>query len=324
MVDMAESYIKMIGSNRGRRGIRGLWDMSQAGLASVSGNPWGAQDYFVDGNRSTTSGDGKSWDTAFQSLSEAITASNITIAAGANRWWARRNRIFACGDQELTENLTILPEKCDIIGVGFDIEPQPRVTGHHIIAALATGKAYGTRFFNMGFMNDAANEIFKFVKDHMAIEFYGCNFWPFLGGSTIAVSLTDDNRAFKMYNSRILQHAGDGSLFASGISIAGNGQHDMVIAGNFIRATEGITIAAATGGYNGQIVDNIIHATVLTVNDDSDLWYVIDNRLITDVDTDGGFAGGIDCKQEYACGNIVTGSGTEGNADTFPWTRIAA
>ncbi|KKL92436.1 hypothetical protein LCGC14_1884670, partial [marine sediment metagenome] len=86
-------------------------------------NPSGAQDYFVDLNVQT-SGDGLGWDTAMALLSEAITASNVSIALTENRWWARRNRIFVQGDG-MTENLTVLPEKCDIIGVGSDLLPHP-------------------------------------------------------------------------------------------------------------------------------------------------------------------------------------------------------
>ena len=121
-------------------------------MGPVFPNPYGAMDYFVDGNI-VTSGNGLGWgpgegktskNKPFNTLSEAITASNLSIVASGNRWWARRNRIFACGDQELTENLTIFPEKCDIIGVGFDVFPFPRITGDHTIDSIATGgKAIG-------------------------------------------------------------------------------------------------------------------------------------------------------------------------------------
>jgi len=286
-------------------------------------NPTGAADYYVDGNVSAT-GEG-TIDSPYLTLAEAITASNSSIDDDTTRWWARRNRIFVMGDQEITENLTIFPEKCDVIGLGFDIEAMPRITGTHIIAAWATGKAYGTRFFNCGFMNNAAGPTVHLVTDEMAVEFHGCLFWPKVTGSTHCILLEDDNRAFKMIGCRVMEHAaapGTG-IFAEGIKVSGTGQHDMVIRDNFIRATEGIHIEAGTGGYNGLIVNNIIHATAYVINDASKLWYVIDNRLITDVDTDTDPASGIVCKEEYACGNIITGSGTEGNADTFPWARVA-
>jgi hypothetical protein len=62
--------------------------------------------YYVDLNVAAT-GKG-SPDHPFATIAEAITASNASIGLAANRWWARRNRIFVCGDG-ITENLTILP-----------------------------------------------------------------------------------------------------------------------------------------------------------------------------------------------------------------------
>jgi hypothetical protein len=90
-------------------------------------NPTGAMDYFVDLNTSNATADGLSWDTAFDTIAEAITASNASITLTANRWWARRNRIFVLGDG-IAESLTVLPEKCDVIGLGSDLYPFPRVT----------------------------------------------------------------------------------------------------------------------------------------------------------------------------------------------------
>lgn len=262
-------------------------NVSRSDLAGLpfGANPTGAQDYFVDGN-AKISEDGEHWDSPVKSLSEAITLSNASIGLTSNRWWARRNRIYCCGDQELTENLTVLPEKCDIIGVGYDIEAMPRVTGSHIIDAIATGKARGTRFFNMGFMNNTAAETFKFLTDHMAIEFYGCKLWPKSTGSSIAISLTDDNRGFKFINSEILQEAGNPNVFTDGIVINGTGQHDMIIKDSYIFANKGIHIHAGTLGYNGRIENCTIRTINKAINDASDLFIVANNTLITSVASD--------------------------------------
>jgi hypothetical protein len=302
-------------------------DVSRSEIASMrgqhgggipAGSEIGAADYYVDGNVAFT-GDG-SLNYPFSTLSEAIAASNTSIGLRDNRWWARRNRIFAMGDQELTENLTILPEKTDIIGVGFDIESMPRITGTHVIAALATGKAYGTRFFNCGFMENAGAEVFKFVADHMAVEFHGCLFWPLVTGSTIAISLTTSNRGFKFINSRILQNAGGPALFAEGIKINGTSQHDMVIADSFIHATEGIHIHAGTGGYNGIIDNNYIRATALTVNDASGLWAVTNNNLHTAAVANlAAGALGIVCEILFASGNKLTGANTGAENADYPF-----
>ena len=317
----AQRWANMMPSQRSGRPLMGVYDLMQDDIYNACfANPYGAQDYYVDGN-AVASGDGKTMATAMNTLSEAITASNTSIGLTANRWWARRNRIFVCGDQEITENLTILPEKTDIIGFGFDIESMPRITGTHVIAALATGKAYGTRFINCGFMDNAGDRVFKFTTDHMAVEFHGCLFWPFLGGTDICIWLSASNRAFKMLNCRVMQNAGDATLFAEGIKIDGTAQHDMVIANNYIYATEGIHIAAGTGGYNGIIDNNLIRATVLTVNDASDLWIVSNNSLITAADANT-ITAAITANADLAVNNVITHSGTD-LSESYPLLKTS-
>lgn len=282
-------------------------------------NPYGGQDYIVDGNKVTNGPDGKTFNKAYNTLSTAITASNTSILADKNRWWARRNRIFVCGDQEITEDLTVFPEKCDVIGFGFDLEAMPRITGHHIIAAQPTGKAYGTRFINCGFMNDDAGEHFHFLSDHMGIEFHGCIFWPLVTGSTHCIRLASSNRGFKMINSKIMTVAGGGgaAIYAEGIKVEGTSQMDMDIKGNRIHATEGIHIIAGTGGYNSYIEDNTIRATALTINDVAGLGVITNNRLITAAEDGDAGVGGIVCNDLLAAGNKIT-FGTGGINVDYP------
>ena len=117
-----------------------------------------------------------------------------------------------------------------------------------------------------------------------------------------------------MVGCRILEHAGaiGTGIFAEGIKVEGTGQHDMVIRDNFIRATEGIHVVAATGGYNGEILENRIHAVALTINELSDLWYVTNNRLYSDAADGVAGVGGIVCNTSRAAGNkfsYAAGSG---------------
>ena len=139
----------------------------QPGGSVMGGNPTGAADYFVDLNVSAT-GDG-SMQSPFQTIAEAITASNTSIGLTANRWWARRNRIFVMGDG-IEEDLTVLPEKCDIIGCGSDLVPYPRVIGAHTIAAAKVG----CRFINVGFQATGTDDLFVIPA--------GCHGLQFLGG----------------------------------------------------------------------------------------------------------------------------------------------
>ena len=291
----------------------------EAGGIITGGNPYGAADYFVDGNVSAT-GDGTLND-PYLTLKEAITASNTSIGLTANRWWARRNRIFVCGDQEIDEDLTVFPEKCDVIGFGFDLEPMPRIIGHHIIAAQPTGKAYGTRFINCGFMNDDAGEHFHFLSDHMCVEFHGCILWPLVTGSTHCIRLASSNRGFKFINSKIMVVAGGGAnaIYAEAIKVEGTSQMDMEIRGSYVHGTEGIHIVASSGGYNSIIDNNIIRATDLTINDLGDEAVVTNNMLFTDADPTATLTGAIVANDAISSNNRVSSStGGERNAPYPP------
>lgn len=278
-------------------------------------NPTGAADYYVDGNVSAT-GDG-SIDSPYLTLAEAITASNTSIGLTANRWWARRNRIFVMGDQEIDEDLTTGAEKCDIVGVGTDLLPFPRILGNHIF----TTKCTGMRLINLGFMATAATALLTFPDLNHGWQLIGCEMWPFLGGSTHAVRVQGCAH-WKVLDCRIRPNVGDSSLFAEGIKQeVGSAQgHDNEIAGNYIRATEGIHALAGVSVQPGEIHHNRIHATALTVNDESGLWEGYDNRLISDADSGADALGAIVATKSLWSGNKVTGvAGTEENADyPFP------
>lgn len=275
-------------------------------------NPYGAQDYFVDGNASA-SGDGTAWDEAFATLEEAITASNTSIALSANRWWARRNRIFVCGDQEIDEDLTILPEKCDVIGVGSDLYPFPRIIGYHTIAATrpTAGSATGCRFFNCGFQQEhATNDIFAIPAGCHGISFIGCTFTAAAGGSTGKVLEITNCAGVRIQDCLITVGAGSMSnIFAVGISIEGTAAtHDLLIENCHITATECITIA------NGTLMGSMIRGCVLRavgecIDDDSDDVQIVDCMMISDANATEAGAGvidantalGINCK--ITCGD---------------------
>jgi hypothetical protein len=266
--------------------------------------------YYVDGNVAAT-GTG-SPDHPFATLTEAFTASNAAIRLSANRWWARRNRIFVCGDG-LEEDLTTIPEKCDVIGCGYDIYPFPRIIGHHHIAVIATTGAKGCRFINMGWICDDAAALFTFPAIVHGLQFIGGMMVPLSTGSTIAISLTDI-AAVVIDGVRIINSGGGNGVFAEGIKLAGTQGHEVVIKNCDIYATEGIhvTATATTGGI---ICDNYIYATALTVNDESSLFRVINNRLITAANTGEDALLGVVANKKLACGNKLTGSASVQNAD---------
>ena len=282
---------------------------------AVFPNPYGGADYFVDGNVSAT-GDGLSWGTAFLTLAEAITASNTSIALTANRWFARRNRIFVCGDQEIEEDLTILPEKCDVIGVGYDINPYPMIIGNHAIAATrpTAGSANGCRFINCGFLDKVgATDTFVAPAGCNGLAFLGCHFIPLVTGSTgTAIELTNC-AAVRIENCLIDVRGGLATgIFGLAIDIKGTTSiHDLRILNNQITATVGITIAA--GGTIGSLVQgNTIRATGYCLDDASDTVQVVNNRFMSDASDDltgtGGSALAVHCGPHVAVGNYLVSS----------------
>lgn len=281
------------------------------GGSIMGGNPTGAADYFVDGNVSAT-GSGSIAD-PFSTIAEAIAASNTSIALSANRWWARRNRIFVIGD-DLDEDLATLPQKCDVIGVGCDDTiAGPVVLGHHSFT-IGSGLGMGCRFINMGWKNDAANALFVFPAGANGLQFLGGIMYPATGNSTIALQMTD--LADIVIDGLEIAYNIGGGIFAEGIKILGTVSHKNKIRNCDIYATEGIHVAAGDACTGGVIDRCNIYATVLTINDESNLFRVTNNTLITAADANT-ITAAIICNADLACGNIITHSGTD-LGETFP------
>jgi hypothetical protein len=271
--------------------------------------------YYVDLNVAAT-GSG-SPDHPFATVAEAITASNASIGLAANRWWARRNKIFVCGDG-ITENLTVLPEKCDIIGCGSDLVPYPRIIGHHTIALAKVG----CRFINIGFTLDGTGVGLTIPAGCHGFQILGGMLQPSLAGNTVGVQITD-SALFKIQGFEIHQNPGayGTGICAVGIAIAGTAStHQFLIDDCFVEAAEGIDVVASSPAYGSRIKNSIIKATVLTIDDNSDTVIVTDNRLITAANiattTDG-----YDFNLALASGNILTG--LNGVAATVPFAVIA-
>jgi len=259
-------------------------------------NPTGAQDYFVDLNASSASTaapmaaydltvDGTSWSSAFQLISSAITASNTSIGLTANRWWARRNRIFVCGDG-IAEDLTILPEKCDVIGVGSDLYPFPRVIGVHNIAATrpTAGKASACRFINMGFQATGTGDLFQIPAACHGLSFIGCTFTAASGANLKALEIKDSAHVRIIGCDFLTAAGGVTGIFARAVSLEGTASiHDFVATDNRMTCSNsGFVIAA--GDLNGSLVArNVIRqigADVAIVDSSSECAFV-DNRIIS-------------------------------------------
>jgi len=275
-----------------------------------------AASYYVDANVSATGAGSAS--NPFKTLTEAITASNASIGSDANRWWARRNQIFVCGDYCLNEDLTILPEKCDVIGVGYDIYPFPRIIGNHNIAATrpGLGKANGCRFINMGFVDETGTtDVFATPASCHGLSFLGCSFFPKSGGSTAKALEITNSAGVRIIDCLFTLTAGAAAnIFAEAISIEGTASiHDLEISGNRIYATQGIAIANGNT-YGSWITDNYIYASAITIKDSSAHCLIVNNRLISAANSTITGAGVITSADGMGAGNKLT-CGDDHNAE---------
>lgn len=271
----------------------------------IFGPPAGT--YYVDGNVSA-SGDGSA-DYPYSTLAAAITASDAAIASASNRWWARRNRIYICGDT-LTEDLVKFPTKCDVIGVGsYDANTRAGLYGHHV----PVGEAFGTRFFNVHFRGKAAaSPLITLGSSTGGIQFHGCGFDGTLGTMTIGIQATASPGL------EVIDCDFFGTFVTSYITFgAGQVGRVRILRNRMLgTAAKGIVIPGTiTASWIPVIDGNIIRATGLWIDDDSDAFVITNNRGITDVNT-ATFTDGFDFSQILAAGNIQTGS--NGDCDTIP------
>lgn len=268
--------------------------------------------YFVDGNVSAT-GDG-SIKHPYSTLAEAIAASDASIGLAGNRAWAKRNRIYVCGDV-LTENLVKFPTKCDVIGWGsYDANTQPGLYGRH----LPVGESYGTRFINFHFKALAhASAIITLTNETSGFQTIGCTFDGTLGTMTSAILATASPFM------QVIDCDFVGTFVTSYISF-GTGQAGRArIMNNRMLGTAAKGIVAAsdmTATWMPLIQNNTLKATGLTIDDDSDLFSVVGNRLMTDVNI-GTTTAGYDFNLALACDNILTG--LNGVAATVPFAVVA-
>ena len=312
-----QSYINYIGDPRARRSIRSIYNSIEEDIAAVSyyPNPSGAQDYFVDLNVSA-SGNGKSWGKAFGTIAEAITASNTSIGLAGNRWWARRNRIFVQGDV-ITESLTVLPEKCDIIGVGTDLRAFPRVYGQHTISLAKVG----CRFINMGFVSNAAGVMMTIPLSSHGFSLIDCQFEAASAGITKGLMITSCAHTRFIGNKFTVGAGSMTNILGLAMSLEGTVLHDTYIEDNHITATLGISVVEAGAAAMGSLIKgNTLRTTGIAIDDNSDDFQVVDNRWMTDVDTTTSTAG-YDFNLQLAAGNIQMG--VTGLCDMVPFTKIA-
>jgi len=294
-----------VGGNRASRPINDF-------LLQESMNGPKAGVYFVDGNVSAT-GNG-TIDHPYKTLAEAIAASDAAMALSANRWWARRNRIYCCGDT-LTEDLVKFPTKCDVIGVGsYHGNTQCGLSGHH----KPVGESFGTRFFNMHFLAKAVAEpVFTLTNETSGLQLHGCTIDGTLGTMTIGIQATAS--PFLVVNDCDFV----GTFVTSYITFgAGEAGRTRILNNRMLgTAAKGIVAPAqTTAPWMPLIQGNTIMATGKPIEDAASIFFVVNNRLMTDIDITTTTAG-YTFDLSKACGNILTG--LNGVAATVPFAVTA-
>ena len=280
--------------------------LASAGIADPTGTV-----YWVDGNRSTA-GNGLTFDTAFNTLSAALAASHANIAVTSRRKWASRNTIFVIGDA-ITEDLTKLAQKTDIIGLGsYNQYKKAGIIGAHVIEAAATAHYMGCRIYNLQFRDDGAGGIlFDIPINQNGIEFIDCDFQS-NATDTIGLRLGGCHDT-KITNCTFRTNTSGVGFSTAAIQVLeGAGALTNVnITGCQINAGAGVGIDwNETTTINSWIVGNYIHSTAaMGIDTDDEAGVMVyDNRILT-----SGLAQADDTSNDfnilYAGRNIVTGTG---------------
>lgn len=249
--------------------------------------------FYMDLNVAVTGLDGKCWASAYQTLAEAITTCAIDIAA--NRNWARRNSIFCIGD-EIHEDITVLPEKTDIVGVGTDLGPYPRFMHSWAIAVAKKG----VRLINLGFQNDAADVAVALPAGCHGVEFLGCHFRREAAGTHGLTIVT--SAGIKIIGCEFLPDGAGGLFTTSAISLLTGAFDSAEIRDNYIEGAVGVTIEVA--GFGSRLTRNQIRASGKVVVDTGLTTYLFNNDMVSAAAcTDALWSGAITANPLLAAGN---------------------
>jgi hypothetical protein len=265
-----------------RKGISVLSDLAD-GMNAASLALQGAKTvFYVEGNAGLDTNDGKSWDTAFKTLTVALAASHADIAADS-RGWAARNAILCKGDA-LDEDLVLLAQKTDVIGCGsWNARSKCGLVGNHVPTGATA--SYGTRFFNFFFMANAAGGDIWTLDPYMnSLEFHNCTFYA---GSTTAATGAIINAGVDLlgvYNCEFVGRFSDAVIEFG----TGDGFRGARIIGNYIEgANQGIHLNSGTTAssgaslINGVIAGNVINTATECIYDEADIAMIIGNMCVT-------------------------------------------
>lgn len=317
-VDLTQVNYSNVNAGNFDQSLRGWFDtlnddITLASGAGTLGLKSGGTVYYVDGNKSSA-GNGTSWDDAYTTLSAAMAASHANIAVSSRRAWASRNTIYVRADA-ITEDITALAQKTDIIGVGSDDAfEKALIIGTWIIPD--TVSYLGCHFYNMKFYDDGAGGALMDIDTQSGLEFHGC---VFNANATDTIGLqVEECQNLKVIGCEFSDQGTNGGFTASAIKVVDD--TDAVwnyrITGCYIRS-DGIGIDWDETGNEGSVaMDNVFDTAGLWIDEEGDKLIVVKNIAITAVDT-GTSTAGYDFSLAKAAANVQTGSG--GETDEIPY-----
>lgn len=291
------------GRIRGNAGIEPFSAGTKGGAPSV---------FYVDGNV-VSSGNGLSWLSASKTLAEGLAMAHAYMSTSGNRAWAHRATVYCCGD-DLTEDLVILAEKSDVIGVGTSSGwDRCGLIGNHV---PVTTNTWACRFYNIHFSATTQGIIWDLTAPSHGIKFIDCEFEDRGPAHTHAIRATVVQQ-MEIANCRWYA-LNAGRFTTAAIAIGAGNSFGLYIHDNVIAGAVGIVIDGSATSVGGRLLidNNIITTGGKVIADASNKAYVTRNRCSTDVSeaTPGDMWDGA---ARYWCDNIITGSG--GTADQVPY-----
>lgn len=256
--------------------------------------------FYVDGNV-VSSGNGLSWLSAVKTLAEGLAMAHAYMSTSGNRAWAQRATVYCCGDN-LVENLVILAEKSDIIGVGSSSGyTKCYLDGNHV---PVTTNCWGTRWFNMAFGATTQGIIWTLTVVSGGIEFRDCIFSSRGPAHTRAIQATALG-SMKVFGCQ--WEAAPADFSTAAIDILAGDAAQTIISDSYICGTIGIrTNAGMTATAGALIIDNnVIRAADEVIDDESDIAIVTNNRCISAAAYG---ATAFDFNLALACNNVITGN----------------
>jgi hypothetical protein len=291
---------KSLNLKNGIAGLGNLYDGYTAGTF-----PPGIDEnsiWYVDSNMSAT-GDGYSWDTAFLTVQEAITAHNALIDWSAT---PMRYGVIFVAPGVYAENLTP-PYYCYVIGTGIrGTDTSAEI--HPATGVCVTGTLLGTIFYNLWFeVNEAVDCLDIGICNNSEVA--GCVFTN--GAAVAATALSTDNCTHLHFHHNYVQ-SGQTTGMKHGLYFQGGDNkyaHNIHVHDNSIVTTDtGVYIAAGCTASEARIgPNNMIRCSGVAsigVDDNNGTSIVYGNwiRAVDAIEHEGGAS--------YTIGNSVVNDGT--------------